>query len=87
MTIYTKPHTGKHRWKKTNKTMKIKVIIQQTVYYDAYPKDDNVKEALGENPTPSALAEYDGYLFRNGDISWDDLFDRSDVTFEGVEID
>ena len=64
---------------------KIRITIDITKYYDAMPDDPQVKTRLGDNPSLGELAALDQELFRRGDLDWDDLFDREDVEFVGVE--
>jgi hypothetical protein len=89
MTIYESTNAklvGRHR--KDNKVPKrIKVVIHTMAFYDAMPDDPNVKKALGDNPTAAHLAEFDMKMFQNFELDWDDLFDRTDVEFIGIEED
>lgn len=61
-------------------TKKIKVTIKKEAYYDAVEG-----KYWRQEMTAAQLAAFDQHLFRENEISWDDLFDREDVIFEGVD--
>ncbi len=60
---------------------KIKVTFTKTMYYDPIHDEDT------KGFTIEQIAELDSHLFVDHQISWDDLFDRSDVIFEAVHND
>lgn len=75
---------GRHRLE-NRMAKRICITINVVKYYDAMPDDPQVRSRLGDNPNVGQLAELDQELFRQGELDWDDLFDREDVEFVGVE--
>ncbi len=73
----------KHIGRKRKVAKKIKVTLKHTGYYDVVVDKLSLSK-LGPNATSNQHAQLDKELFVDHQISWDDLFDRSDVEFEGV---